>query len=425
MKRFNRHFLLALLVTGSVATAQVAINTNGVAPHASAMLDVSSTGAGVLIPRMTAAQRDAIPTPATGLMVYVTNDNLFYFYDGTEWTAITPYTGNSSDELQTLSRSGTDVSLSNGGGTVSLADNDNDSSNEIQALSKSGTMVSLSNGGGSVSIADNDNSSTNELDSKWATANNAIHHNDGDVGIGTSDPAALLHLSSASVGEATGFKITQGTYNSLIYHNIEGDLVLRKQGQTDQLVLDNGGFIGVGVGAPSQKLDVNGMVRIRGGSPGSGKVLTSSDANGNAVWSSPASPDMASTEGGGTTTISKGGNGSGWGDTNYSALLHNLSNGDRLLVFVSFKMKLSGGSGIDKANFRVRAENQGTGAKQYSMNTGEIDDLNRGNYQLYSFHRFIKIDQGAGNYRFYLEVDESLTDDTLEFDQQEISVVKF
>ncbi|MDM9632847.1 hypothetical protein, partial [Robiginitalea aurantiaca] len=39
-----------------------------------------------------------------------------------------------TNELQTLSQSGTDVTLSDGGGTISVADNDNDSSNEIQDL---------------------------------------------------------------------------------------------------------------------------------------------------------------------------------------------------------------------------------------------------------------------------------------------------
>ncbi|MET1260981.1 hypothetical protein ABV409_16695, partial [Flagellimonas sp. DF-77] len=53
-----------------------------------------------------------------------------------------------SNELQTISRSGTDVTLSDGGGTVSIADNDNNSSNEIQDISTDGTAgdISLSSG---------------------------------------------------------------------------------------------------------------------------------------------------------------------------------------------------------------------------------------------------------------------------------------
>ena len=61
------------------------IKTDGTAPHASAMLDVQSTTKGMLVPRMTTAQRSAISSPATGLMVFDTNTGGFWFYDGTAW----------------------------------------------------------------------------------------------------------------------------------------------------------------------------------------------------------------------------------------------------------------------------------------------------------------------------------------------------
>lgn len=50
--------------------AQVGINTNN--PNASAALDIESTNKGILIPRMTTAQKTAISTPAEGLIVYDT-----------------------------------------------------------------------------------------------------------------------------------------------------------------------------------------------------------------------------------------------------------------------------------------------------------------------------------------------------------------
>ena len=50
----------ALLLTLRVAVAQVAINGSGSAADNSAMLDVSSTSKGVLVPRMTTAQRTAL-----------------------------------------------------------------------------------------------------------------------------------------------------------------------------------------------------------------------------------------------------------------------------------------------------------------------------------------------------------------------------
>jgi hypothetical protein len=67
--------------------SQVGIGT--VTPDNSAILDISSADKGVLIPRMTATQRDAIASPATGLMVYVTDDNNYYYYDGSTWLSLT------------------------------------------------------------------------------------------------------------------------------------------------------------------------------------------------------------------------------------------------------------------------------------------------------------------------------------------------
>ncbi len=78
---------MAMLIFSSIQlSAQVGVNTDGSSPDASAMLDVKSTSKGVLIPRMTKAQRTAIAGPATGLMVYQTNETTgFYYYNGSTW----------------------------------------------------------------------------------------------------------------------------------------------------------------------------------------------------------------------------------------------------------------------------------------------------------------------------------------------------
>ena len=60
----------AVLVTASTF-AQVGIGTN--TPDASAALDLTSTTGGLLTPRMTAAQRDAIATPSQGLIIFCTD----------------------------------------------------------------------------------------------------------------------------------------------------------------------------------------------------------------------------------------------------------------------------------------------------------------------------------------------------------------
>ncbi len=66
----------------------VSVNSTGTAPDASAQLDVSSTDKGMLVPRMTTAQRTAIASPATGLLVFDTNTGGFWFYNGTVWTSL-------------------------------------------------------------------------------------------------------------------------------------------------------------------------------------------------------------------------------------------------------------------------------------------------------------------------------------------------
>ena len=88
MRKIIVLFSLTILVflTASTLVAQVAINTDGSSPVASAMLDIQSTTKGLLAPRMTSAQRLIIASPATGLLVYQTDGSAgFYFYNGASW----------------------------------------------------------------------------------------------------------------------------------------------------------------------------------------------------------------------------------------------------------------------------------------------------------------------------------------------------
>lgn len=67
----------------------VGINATGAAPLASAMLDVTSTTSGFLVPRMTLAQKTGIGAPATGLLVYQTNGTAgFWYYNGAVWVQL-------------------------------------------------------------------------------------------------------------------------------------------------------------------------------------------------------------------------------------------------------------------------------------------------------------------------------------------------
>jgi len=89
MKNINyKHTILLVVAVFFIsinAIGQVAIGTTDpVTPDASSMLDVQSTTKGILVPRMTTAQRTAISSPATGLLVFDLTTETFWFYT-TAW----------------------------------------------------------------------------------------------------------------------------------------------------------------------------------------------------------------------------------------------------------------------------------------------------------------------------------------------------
>jgi hypothetical protein len=109
-----------LLAAGAVNAQNVAINSDGSTPNSSAMLDVTSTTKGLLTPRMTSAQRTAISSPATGLIVYQTDGtDGFYYYDGSAWVLLI----NGTDALPAVNGSAvTNLNASNlASGTVPTA----------------------------------------------------------------------------------------------------------------------------------------------------------------------------------------------------------------------------------------------------------------------------------------------------------------
>ena len=76
--------LFVTLFVALMSYSQVGINLDGSNPDESAILDVKSTTLGLLIPRMTEAEKTAISFPATGLLVFQTNGTSgFYFNKGT------------------------------------------------------------------------------------------------------------------------------------------------------------------------------------------------------------------------------------------------------------------------------------------------------------------------------------------------------
>lgn len=113
----------------------ISINTIGTPPDSSAILDVSSTDLGLLIPRMTSAQRDAINDPADGLIIYNLVDSVLQTYNGICWV-------NSVEE--TCSSCSFDIRLTNRSGHIFRAFSDSITTNlVITQTSDSLSPVSL------------------------------------------------------------------------------------------------------------------------------------------------------------------------------------------------------------------------------------------------------------------------------------------
>ena len=80
--------LAVLFATGSLAAQAQGVGIGTTAPDASAALDIASSTKGALLPRLTSAQRAAISTPATGLLVFQTDAPKGFYYNA--GTATTP-----------------------------------------------------------------------------------------------------------------------------------------------------------------------------------------------------------------------------------------------------------------------------------------------------------------------------------------------
>ena len=99
-------FLVGLLLLALIDNTRVSaqgVGLNNPTPDPSAILDLTASDRGLLIPRMTSAERLAIGSPAIGLLVYDTDITTFYYYDGSAWTS---FSQNSLSQLSDVDTTG-------------------------------------------------------------------------------------------------------------------------------------------------------------------------------------------------------------------------------------------------------------------------------------------------------------------------------
>jgi hypothetical protein len=204
---FKHYSILAGLVLAapSVLAQGVGIGTGTTAPAASAMLEVASTTKGLLIPRLTTAQRTAISSPAQGLLVYQTDGTQPGFYYNTSATATASW-------LWLPDKASAGDNLGNGTATTAVKLNGNTLSNNGTGgfgLDNAGnaTLTGNSTVTGSSTVAGNSTIAGNSsvAGSSTVTGNSAVAGNGSVagtlvVGTTTANASAALDITSTTKG---------------------------------------------------------------------------------------------------------------------------------------------------------------------------------------------------------------------------------
>jgi hypothetical protein len=256
----------AALVIPSLSRAQsVAINADSSLPDPSAILDLKSGKKGLLVPRMTMAQRNAIAAPATGLLIYQTDSTPgFYCYDGAAWGAVKGSGGGGTGTGNNWSLNGNDISNSNTGNVG--VNTTNPIKNQLQigdmgAAGFNGNQFALGNGNAAFAIGQTDTytqlaSSTNmSLMSKGGT---------GLVGIGTNQPQNRLQIGDFKGSTFSGGDFAIGnstTFFGIKLRQIVGDVnTYISTAPNDGLSLLPGNYnLGINTTSPLNRLQVGEM----------------------------------------------------------------------------------------------------------------------------------------------------------------------
>ncbi|RLD51466.1 MAG: hypothetical protein DRJ05_18385, partial [Bacteroidetes bacterium] len=316
-----------LFIYSLIAQNNVGINTT---PDPSAVLDVSSTGQGLLIPRMTAAEMNAISSPATSLMVFNTTANAFWYWDGSQWTEFSNGTS-----LWTLS--GSTVDLTDTTFKVGIGTSNPSGKFEVATLNHTGTYGSDVATGGAATASEeypgqpanlafddapttywsnNNNlpawigydlgSGNEKRVARYVVAYNSVITNDNSPNDwtfeGSDDGTSWTILDTQSgqgwtATETKTYDISNTTHYRYYRLNISDnkgtinnfvsvyEMQMKEETLTNisALVVDDG-KVGIGTSSPQTQLDISGGMRLVDGNEGDGKVMVS-DALGNAIWS--------------------------------------------------------------------------------------------------------------------------------------------
>lgn len=107
----------------------------------------------------------------------------------------------------------------------------------------------------------------------------------GDIRL-RGDTATLNFYRSTNPTDIAYLKYNEANQTLDVAANSKAVRFLNQPGWLESMRITAGGNVGIGTVAPAAKLEINGQIKITGGGPGAGKVLTS-DVSGLASWQSP------------------------------------------------------------------------------------------------------------------------------------------
>jgi hypothetical protein len=316
---------IAFFSTSSLLKSQnVGINQTGSDPDNSAMLDVSATNKGILVPRMTRTQKFLIPSPSNGLLVYQTDDTAgFWYYEQKQWVplmrsitfgqALTGgmVQGKGSVDLKKTGVAAAQFGNPNGypiitlneygqivlAGTQKLVDND--TLNEIQKISLATDTLRLSKDGGFVHLkgfwstlgnsglaaADNYLGTTNNIplrfrvNNTWFGELNASNNNisfgenanrnstgNSNIAIGRESLRANAGgFYNTAVGWQSLYDNNSGSYNAAygaraLYNNTTGDYNIGIG--YEPLAANTSGSFNIGIGFRSLQNNTTGTYNV-------------------------------------------------------------------------------------------------------------------------------------------------------------------
>lgn len=256
MNKIMVSLIIAVLLSANLYSQQgISINSTGAIPDNSAILDVSSTSQGMLIPRMSTAERNAIVAPANGLFIYNTDCYTFNFYNGASWVPVTLANtlstpgAISGDTVECQNNTGVAYSvapvsgattytwyvpagaaIASGQGSASITVDFGTvsgnifviASNDCQTSNSSDTYVILESAISATPVATSaTNTDYTEFDANWNSVAGATSYNI-DVATDTGFTSFVGSYNNLNVGNVTSYHVSGLTCNTNYYYRIRG-----------------------------------------------------------------------------------------------------------------------------------------------------------------------------------------------------------